>query len=155
MQRADALQPLSRQHKTGLMTCLLLRKGVQKHAPLQVMADFLQKSWTTDILPHFEQEERSLVPLLDKYPQGKGFASTILRDHELLRNAIVHIAQDNLDERLFNALADQLEQHIRYEERIVFQEMQGFVPAEELARLQFPEDQHPSVCNTYPNHFWE
>ncbi|MBZ5856241.1 hemerythrin domain-containing protein [Flavihumibacter profundi] len=155
MQRAETLQPLSRQHKAALMTCLLIRKGISKQASVAVMADFFLKSWEKDLLPHIEEEERLLVPLLNRYPEGKTFAATILRDHELLRNGIEHLKQQNLNERLIGSLADQLEQHIRFEERIVFQQMQDFIPEKELNHILFKEDKSQPVCNSYTNHFWE
>lgn len=155
MQRAESLQPLSKQHKSALMTCLLIRKGISKQASVAVMADFLQQSWAADIRPHFEEEEQQLLPALNRYPEGKSMAVTILRDHDLLRNAFVHLNQQGLTARLLGALADQLEQHVRYEERIVFQQMQQFMAPEEIAQLQFHEDRHNPICNTYPNHFWE
>jgi iron-sulfur cluster repair protein YtfE (RIC family) len=155
MQRATVLQPLSRQHKTMLMTCLLLRKGSQKKSPVQVMVDFFLKSWEADMLPHFEQEEKILVPLLNKFTAGKSYAAAILRDHELLRNAVEHLHQQAHQGRLLEAIAEQLNQHIRYEERIVFQDMNAFVPARDLQQLVFQEQLHTAVCSSYPNHFWE
>lgn len=155
MQRAEALQPLSRDHKSGLMTCLLIRKGVSKHAPVAVMADFFLTCWRDEIEPHFSREEEILIPLLNKFPQGKLFAETILRDHELIRIGVVHLEHHALNERLLDDLANQLEQHIRYEERLVFQEMQSFIPSMELAKIHFIENDHHAVCNNYPNRFWE
>lgn len=155
MQRAESLQPLSRQHKSALMTCLLVRKGISKQASVAVISDFLLQSWKTDIRPHFEEEEQKLLPVLNRHPQGTAMAATIDRDHQLLRNAFIRLEQTGVTQSLLAAIADQLEQHVRYEERIVFQQMQDFLPAAEIARLQFHDDQHSPICNTYPNHFWE
>lgn len=155
MQRAESLQPLSRQHKSALMTCLLVRKGISKQAPVAVIADFLWQSWNTDIRPHFEEEEQKLLPALSRHAEGKAMAVTIERDHELLRNAFIRLQQLGLTHSLLGAIADQLEQHVRYEERIVFQRMQDFLTADEIGRFQFLDDQHTPICNTYSNHFWE
>lgn len=155
MQRADALQPLSRQHKAALMTCLLIRKGISKQAPVGVMTDFFLKSWEQDLLPHFKEEESKLIPVLKAYPEGKVFAETILRDHELIRTGMEHLKQEGVTYRLLSDLTDQLDQHVRYEERIVFQTMQSFVPPDKLQKLMFHEDDHQPVCNSYKNHFWE
>jgi iron-sulfur cluster repair protein YtfE (RIC family) len=155
MERAKVLQPLSRQHKTMLMTCLLIRKGLQKNSPVQVMVNFFLESWKADMLPHFEQEEKILVPLLNKFTAGKTYAAAILRDHELLNSAVEHLHQEAHQGRLLKAIAEQLNQHIRYEERIVFQEMTAFVPTLDLQQLVFQEQLHTAVCSSYPNHFWE
>lgn len=155
MQRSIALQPLSRDHKSLLMACLLIQKGLGKKAAIEVIVDFFLQCWYKEIVPHLEEEEKVLIPLLVKYPVGKDFAAAILGDHELLRTSVTHLNQDALNERLMANLADQLEQHIRFEERIVFQQMQEFIPDEILNQLIFPENNHPAICNNYPNHFWE
>lgn len=155
MQRAVSLQPLSRQHKSSLMTCLLIRKGVSKQASIPVMSDFLLKCWQQEIQPHFEQEENSLIPALQTYPEGKNYADAILRDHELWRTAMTHLEQANVTHRLLGDLADQLEQHVRFEERIVFPSMESNLSAEQLQQLKLQDDQHSAICNTYPNKFWE
>ena len=151
----ESLQPLSRQHKSALMACLLIRKGISKQAKVEDMVSFLQQCWIQEILPHFEQEEALLIPLLKKYPKGKIYADTILRDHELFRIGMIHLQQDHLQERLLQDLAEQLEHHIRFEERIVFQEMQNFIPPAELEQLILKEHDQPSICNNYPQRFWE
>ncbi|MBC6489425.1 hemerythrin domain-containing protein [Flavihumibacter stibioxidans] len=155
MQRADVLQPLSRQHKAALMTCLLIRKGISKQASVAVMTDFFLQCWEKDLAPHFKEEEEQIIPLLQKHEAGKPLADTILRDHDLIRTAITHLSQAHVNERLLEDLADQLEQHVRYEERIVFQSMQEFIPAQQLLQLKIHEDDHQPVCNLYSNHFWE
>ncbi|HEY0751211.1 MAG TPA: hemerythrin domain-containing protein [Chitinophagaceae bacterium] len=155
MQRAEALQPLSRQHKSALMACLLIRKGISKQAPLSVITDFLLKTWEEDIQPHFVEEETKLLPLLNQYPEGKQYGDTILRDHDLIRTGINHLRQEGVNYRLLGDLADQIDQHVRYEERIVFQEMQSFLTTSELSKLNFEEENHNPVCNRYPDHFWE
>lgn len=155
MQRAVSLQPLSRQHKSALMTCLLIRKGVSKQASLTVMTDFLLQCWKQELKPHFEQEEKSLIPLLNSYPEGKSFATIILRDHELWRTAMTHLEQANITYRLLGDLADQLEQHVRYEERIVFPSLESTLTPAQLSQLHLEEDHQSAVCNTYPVKFWE
>ncbi len=137
------------------MTCLLVRKGLSRQAPLATVIDFFRQSWAQDILPHMVAEEATIVPLLQSSPSGKPFADTILRDHELLRNSVAHLQMEGNHERLLSNLADLLEKHIRYEERIVFQEMQSFIPANKLAQLHIEENQTEPVCNSYPVHFWE
>jgi iron-sulfur cluster repair protein YtfE (RIC family) len=155
MQRVESLQPLSRQHKTALMTCLLIRKGLSRQAPVAVMADFFLHSWEKEIAPHMAEEEKKLIPLLNQFEQGKPFASTILRDHDLIRNSMEHLRMENVNTRLLADLADMVEQHVRYEERIVFQSLQSFIPPRSLAKISIDENNQHPVCKNYPVHFWE
>lgn len=155
MQRAVPLQPLSRQHKSALMTCLLIRKGVSKQASVKDMSEFLVRVWKEELSAHFDQEEKVLLPLLRTSPEGGQYANAIERDHDLWRSAMPHLEQANLNSRLIGNLADQLEQHIRFEERIVFPFLETTVDAAKLASLQLTEPRKDALCNTYPKKFWE
>lgn len=155
MQRAENLQPLSRQHKSALMACLLIRKGVSKQASVSVMSDFLLRCWNEEVEAHFQQEEKEILPLLKTYPEGQTLAIAIERDHELWRTAMTHLQQANITHRLLEDLANQLEQHIRFEERIVFPSMEAHLSPEQLKGLALDEENKTPVCNTYPTKFWE
>ena len=61
MKRDDNLYPLSWQHHNGLMTVLLLKKGVQKMADLQVMHQFIDQLRQQELDEHFETEEMALT----------------------------------------------------------------------------------------------
>ncbi|ULQ57539.1 hemerythrin domain-containing protein [Flavihumibacter rivuli] len=155
MQRAQSLQPLSRQHKGALMACLLIKKGVSKQAPVAVMKDFLLQTWEMDIAPHMQEEEHTLIPFMKSYNDQQPLADAILRDHELLRLGFAHLRQEGVSVGLIESLANLLEQHIRFEERTVFQSLQSHLNEEQLNKLQFHEPTGTPVCNSFPNHFWE
>ena len=68
---------------------------------------------------------------------------------------MTHLDQANVTYRLLGDLADQLEQHVRFEERIVFPSLETNLSEDQLKQLQLQDDQHSAICNTYPVKFWE
>ena len=154
MKRHDNLQPLSRQHHHELLACLLLKKGIQKKADLATMQTFTRQFWNDDLSPHVRAEESTLIPLLMATPSLKHYAAVLHNDHELIETIFERSQDGYLSYRMLELFADTLEEHIRFEERVVFNEMQEQLPEGAWHTLSFKE-REVSNCENYPVKFWE
>jgi hemerythrin-like domain-containing protein len=154
MKRHDNLQPLSRQHHHELLACLLLKKGIQKEADLATMQTFTRQFWNDDLSPHVRAEESTLIPLLMATPSLKHYAAVLHNDHELIETIFERSQDGYLSYRMLELFADTLEEHIRFEERVVFHEMQEQLPEGAWQTLKFKE-REVSNCENYPVKFWE
>lgn len=156
MKRDKSLQPLSWQHHDTLMACLMIEKGVKKNADIKVLQDFTRHIWERDINKHFALEENYLVPQLRRKQFPEYLIRSLLNDHDLLRNISARLLNGGATYNLFTAFANLLEQHVRFEERIVFERAQEVLPEQELEKLatHFPKEQSHS-CKDYPVKFWE
>jgi len=154
MKRAEALQPLSHQHHNSLMACLLLKKGIARNADELTLNDFLRKFFREDIEPHFEAEEKHLFPLLD---QLKPVYSTLLRtDHSLLRVLSSRFMNLTASYGYLASYMKLLEDHIRFEERIVFNFIQEQVNLPAQAEIEKNlSTLKAKKCTDYPVKFWE
>jgi hypothetical protein len=156
MKRDKTLQPLSWQHHDTLMACLMLEKGVKKNVEIKVLQDFTRHIWEKDINKHFLLEENYLVPHLRQKQFPEYIIRSLLNDHDLLRNVSARLFNGGASYQLFLSFANLLEQHVRFEERLVFEKAQEMIPEEELGKLarHFPAE-HSSSCKDYPVKFWE
>ncbi|MBS1566351.1 MAG: hemerythrin domain-containing protein [Bacteroidetes bacterium] len=154
MKRHDNLQPLSRQHHDELLACLLLKKGIKKKADLPTMQAFTRQFWNEDLAAHVRAEETTLIPLLMANPSLKHFANVLHNDHELIETIFERSQNGGLSYRMLEMFADTLEEHIRFEERIVFSSMQELLPEGAWEKLAFAERKGKS-CESYPVKFWE
>jgi hemerythrin-like domain-containing protein len=156
MKRDKSLQPLSWQHHDTLMACLMIEKGVKKNADLKVLQDFTRHIWEKDINKHFILEENYLVPQLRQKKFPEYLIRSLLNDHDLIRNFSVRLLNGGASYSLFTAFASLLEQHVRFEERVVFERAQAMIPEGELEKLakHFPQE-HSTSCKDYPVKFWE
>jgi hemerythrin-like domain-containing protein len=154
MKRYPELQPLSRQHHNELMACLLLKKGIQKKTGITVLQDFLRQFWQNDLQPHIKEEENSLIPLLQSNQKLRMYASVIHGSHELIERIYERNKSQLASYRNLELFINTLEQHILFEERVVFEEAQRNLPQHALKQLQVQENA-TGDCSRYPVKFWE
>ena len=156
MKRDIGLQPISRQHHDALMACLIIEKGVRKKADLKVLQDFTRKVWDHDLSGHFSLEENYLVPQLRQRKFPEYIIQSMLRDHELLRVLSQRILNGGASYQGFLTFSTLLEQHVRFEERLVFEKAQELMPEEVLREVgaHFPSHTE-GICKNYPVKFWE
>ncbi|MBX3323112.1 MAG: hemerythrin domain-containing protein [Phycisphaeraceae bacterium] len=119
--RHEALIPLSRDHYVGLVHAHRLMKAASKDrvARHKALADFLE-AWRTEIEPHFRDEERLLPPLIPAQADRR----RLIDDHAAItraaEEAMVKRRAVDPDPEFVERLGLDLEEHIRWEERVVF-----------------------------------
>ncbi|CAH8281317.1 hypothetical protein EV196_101398 [Mariniflexile fucanivorans] len=129
IKRHKALQPLSREHHHGLLLSWKIRAGFSKNiAPerVKVYADWFFK---THLIPHFEMEEQHVFTILDG---DNELIKRALSEHEYLKKLFS-------DEDIKNALSkieEALDAHIRFEERILFPEIQKIATESQLELIE-------------------
>ncbi|MBN8663431.1 MAG: hemerythrin domain-containing protein [Chitinophagales bacterium] len=154
IQRSTALQPLSRQHHGGLLFCLLLKKGVRKNAPVGVMRDFVLDFWQKELQQHFHLEEAILEPFVTDL-ELKAPMQRMLRDHAQIREAI-HLVELQPSLLRIQQVQELVEEHIRFEERHLFQIMETSLSPEVMQQIGGQlADAGEYNCNLYPVRFWE
>ncbi len=130
IKRHKTLKPLSRDHHHGLLLSWKLRTGLQKNVdPVRMMA-YCQIFHAEHLVPHFSLEEEAVFPILGD-------------EHELVKRAL---AEHRRLTRLFTGTEDpavlisqieeELEAHIRFEERVLFNAIQDIATEEELDRIE-------------------
>jgi len=156
IKRSIALQPLSRQHHNGLLFCLLLGKGVRRNASLDEMQQFIQQFRAQDLDSHFAAEEKLLMPLANQYNELQPLLNQMHAEHILLVELMDQIERTPANENILY-LSRQLEQHIRFEEKVLFTAIEKVISAEALREIQevLNHDVHTSNCLNYPIKFWE
>lgn len=134
--RHESLRPLSRDHYQGLVQSQrLIGAGCGTLAdPSTVIQDFLQV-WEREISPHFDNEERLLGPLIE-LPADR---LRLYHEHTAIRAMVVSVRADLLrgtcDTELVKGLGRVLHDHIRWEERVLFETLQDSLSPEQLQIL--------------------
>ncbi len=148
IKRHKALQPLSRQHHFGLLFSWKIRKGFHKNIDPDRMMKFATWFYENEIEPHFSDEEKYLFPILD--PENE-LIERALKEHRRIKR-LFHDTED--PERSLHRLEEELDAHIRFEERILFNEIQQVATPEQLAKVEqihTEGEKHPE----YDDPFWE
>ncbi len=129
IKRHKALQFLSREHHHGLLLSWKIRTGFNKNIELERIKVYADWFFKTHLIPHFEMEERHIFTILD---DGNELIKKALADHRLLKRLFVN---DDLEKAL-SKIEEVLEQHIRFEERVLFPEIQKVATEEQMSLIQ-------------------
>lgn len=136
MLRDPALIPLSRQHQHALALCVRIDRALGSgNADLPSLQSEVARLFEQEIRYHFDAEECVLFPAAEKLPELRELVLDLGREHVVLRAAAARAAQREMTRSDLEAFAAQLSEHIRREERELFEAMQKQFSPEELFRL--------------------
>ncbi|NDP27754.1 MAG: hemerythrin domain-containing protein [Flavobacterium sp.] len=148
IKRSEFLKPLSIEHHHGLLFCWKIRAGIKKDVEISRIKKYADWFYQNYLIPHFEVEEKYVFTILGN-------------ENELIKQAV---SEHRRLERLFESsteiqknltlIEEELEKHIRFEERILFGEIQKNATADQLQSIQINHSEEKFVDNlTDP--FWE
>ncbi|MCC6723689.1 MAG: hemerythrin domain-containing protein [Saprospiraceae bacterium] len=148
LKRHLSLQPLSRDHHHGLLLCWKIRAGFEKGVALERIKAYCDWFFAAHLKLHFQVEEQYVFPVLGdhKHPMVK----RAMREHGGLRRLFA--AADDL-ERHLSLLEETLTAHIRYEERIVFPEIQAIATPAQLSAIESQHHAQPFE-EVWKDQFW-
>lgn len=145
------MQPLSREHHDGLLFAWKLRQGINNNTDTGRLRDFTSWYWKNHIKAHFFQEEKVLLPFM---PSSHPLVLQLKKDHAFIRELVLTIDKDP-DKYDFVTLANHIEQHIRFEERELFQYLEAQLSEQQLTGIYEELEKHPVFCSSdWKDEFW-
>jgi hemerythrin-like domain-containing protein len=147
IKRHPSLQPLSRDHHDGLLLCFKIREGIKRGVEPDRIKSYTDWFWENHLAPHFREEEESVFPLIGMdHPEVKIALEQHVRLKELFTGPVT-------DYETLRSMERGLEQHIRYEERTLFNTIQNEAASDCLAEAGFEHHRVPS-CEVWNDPFW-
>ena len=147
LKRSKELQPFSREHHHGLLLSWKIRKGFTSNVETERIKRYADHFFETSLIPHFEDEEKYVFPILGN-------------EHEMVKKALaehrrlIRLFKKTTDvTRSLSQIEEELEAHIRFEERVLFPEIQKVATKKELQRVA---DHHTEIeaCEDWDDEFW-
>jgi hemerythrin-like domain-containing protein len=136
MLRNKNLIPLSRQHHQALALCVRLDRAVRSgEVDLEAWQAEIQQQFESEIGVHFAAEEAVLFPAAAHFPDLQALVQELLAEHNLLRDYFGRAAARDLDSPSLTNFGEKLAEHIRKEERQLFEGMQRVMNSSELDGL--------------------
>lgn len=134
MKRHAALQDLSRDHQLMLIQARHIRwleEGHKRASTFDVVLSSLLAFWKSDGEPHLREEEAVLLPALVAWSHHTHRAH---EDHAALRHAIMRLHEQPDTQALF-AFGRLLHDHVRWEERELFEQAQAQLSEAQLLEM--------------------
>lgn len=149
IKRHEALRPLSREHHDALLLCWKIRTGLKKGVDTARIRRYADWFWETQLKPHFEAEERHVFPVLG---DGDTRVQRAISDHRRLERLLTDTEAD--PEEVLAEVERTLNDHVRFEERVLFNAIQEAAGPEEMKALSVLHD-HGSACGDWDDEFWK
>ena len=148
IKRHKALHGLSKEHHQGLMLCFKIRHGIKLGVAGERIKKYCEWFWEAHLVPHFKEEEQFVFPVLGK---ADPLVERALQEHQHLE-ALFQQSQDDYD--YLRKIEKDLEAHIRFEERVLFNKLQDVATADALQMIASSTGQEPA-CGIWDDEFWK
>ena len=129
IKRIEQLKALSREHHHGLLLCWKIREGIKRNIETERIKKYVDWFWNNHLQQHFETEEKILFPILGNH---NALIQQALTEHSRLKRLF---ESDNDIYKSISLIEEELEKHIRFEERVLFNEIQKVGTPQELDKL--------------------
>ena len=138
MLRDKNLIPLSHQHQHALALCVRIGKAFADSGATPDVHPWEQeivKQFDEEISFHFQAEERVLFPAADKHEELQQLVDSLRIEHTLIRRNIERARARQFTVTDLQVFTATLSEHIRKEERLLFEPMQQLLSPEEMGRV--------------------
>jgi len=152
LKRHQALVSFSKDHHFGLLLVWKIRQGLNKAVNPERISNYVIYIFKQDLEKHFREEEQLLLSKLTICDVMRKRTET---DHMAISNLVAVIEEKKDDTALLTQMADVLEEHIRFEERELFNHLQNHIsPADlELIQERFSNNSK-SIDENWSDVFW-
>ena len=148
--RDENLYVFSHEHHHGLIFAVRLRKAHQADA--ETLKHYIEDFWENSLDSHFNNEERVFLDFIG----DKDLRQRFLSEHKQIRNLHSDIVDSDGDivekAKRFGIL---INDHIRFEERILFPWLQENLSSDDLKQIGSSLDDADVCSHTFNPRFWE
>jgi hypothetical protein len=130
IKRHHALKEYSKDHHQALLLCWKIQVGFSKGISTDRIKTYTNWFYENHILAHFKKEEKYMFPVLGKENE---LVIQALEEHKILLEFFTDTIQIEYSLKQIQIL---LKNHIRFEERILFNEIQSAAIPEELEIIE-------------------
>lgn len=129
LERHPLLRPLSREHHHGLLLCWRIRRDLAERTDHASVLEECRDFFHTELLPHFAVEEEVVFPVLGG---NDPLVHRAVTEHRRIARLFI-LERD--PQTVLSLIEDELEAHIRFEERVLFPRVQQRATPEEMERI--------------------
>ncbi len=136
MLRHKSLIPLSRQHQHALALCVRIERAAPiPGSELGAWQAEITQHFRSEIRIHFVAEEQFVFPVAQLSDELVLLVEELLSEHAWLRERFAGAEGQQLSSTDVSEFARRLSEHIRKEERQLFERLQQLVSTTELAKM--------------------
>lgn len=149
IKRSEYIVKLSRDHHASLLFCWKIRQGRRNGIDSNRIKPYVAYFAAEHLTPHFVEEE----DILFRSVLEDSLVQQAFEEHKQINMLVEKIAENDHPERFLDEIADIVDQHVRFEERVLFPHLEQIIPEVQLKEISEKLDQDPPK-DTYHDPFW-
>ncbi len=150
IKRNENIVKLSKDHHASLLFCWKIRQGIKYHIGVERLIKYVQYFWKHHFSLHFKEEEDFLfAPLKDEVVQKA------IDDHLKIKSSIEQLTGLGTENKeiLLSNIAEMVDQHVRFEERVLFPYLEQKLSVKQLEEIGNQIKGDP-LMDHYEDNFW-
>lgn len=153
IKRNPAIVSFSKDHHFGLLLSWKIRQGLKNNISPERISNYVIYFFDEDLKKHFREEEELLF---SKLPANNRLRQKAEADHKSILQLLSAIEKDKGNATLLSQIADEVERHIRFEERELFSYLQMNIPENELeAIISRSPNNGQQIDDQWKDVFWD
>lgn len=152
LKRSPHLIQLSKEHHHTLLFCWKIRQGLKRKVDPKRIVPYVEYFWKTHLRSHFAGENLFFQKCTDP------MVTRAYKEHESIKVAVQQLEKVQVAElsQALGEIADLVDQHIRFEERILFPLLEQAIPASTLGQVAaaLASIKDVPIVDLYADEFW-
>jgi hemerythrin-like domain-containing protein len=151
IKRSQYLLHLSKEHHFELLFCWKIRQGIKLEVAPERIVAYIRYFWQHFTAVHFKEEEELLFT-----DTRDVLVQRALAEHAAIKGLITLLTAPGYVTRKqeLQALADNIDNHVRFEERTLFPHLEQTLPETQLSRIGQRLNTAPRLADDYKDEFW-
>ena len=151
LKRHESLRDFSMEHHEELLLSWKIKRGLAKGVALDRIVGYCKHFHDSYLSKHMEKEEKYIFSKLNPSDPD---TSKLLKEHAQIKLLIHSLGQDSFNTLDFlRILAQELDNHIRYEERVFVERLQKELDKEVLMKMR-PDEEQIKVGMEWEDSMW-
>ena len=150
IKRSKYILPLSREHHFTLLFSWKIRQGLKNSVDTARIIKYVDYFWKQHMKDHFRQEEELLFNKIKDE-----FTLKAIADHEQIREMVQRLQVSVSKQTLLAELAEVVDDHVRFEERILFPHLEKNIPEADLQLIAKDLSDDPLKADDFDDAFWK
>lgn len=151
IKRHKAIVSFSKEHHFGLLLVWKIRQGLKLGVDPGRISKYVLYFFREDLQKHFSEEETLLFARL---PKNDPLRIQAEKEHCNINSLVKSISLDESNIGLLQQFSDDLEKHIRFEERELFNHLQSELDEKDLAEIGKRFSEAVDVDLNWKDLFW-
>lgn len=143
---------LSKDHHFTLLFSWKIRQGLKNGVDPDRIKKYVDYFWQRDMQSHFREEEEILfAPLHDDK------VKKALEEHRQIEQQVKAVLKESMASGMpeqLSVLADEVDEHVRYEERELFPHIEKTLTGRQLEQIGAQLENAPVLQDDYADEFW-